>query len=111
MHDEIKKSDWKRFKKVQQDALQRICKRILDEARGLADDQSKTYHERYLAVFQLIREGDKDIATGFDDLSRSRMLNQLAFMVSQDLVDSETIEQFSDDVQQKLKRYEDIYGS
>jgi len=103
MSNEPSKSDWKHFKVIRESALQRLCERILSEVCEIATDDSRTFHERYLAAFKSINDGDKNVAQGFNDLSRSRMIMQLAFMKSQGLLDEAEIAKFTSEVQERLK--------
>jgi hypothetical protein len=48
MHD-IKESDWKTFKPLRRQALERFCGRVLDEVARIGSDQTKNTHERYIA--------------------------------------------------------------
>ena len=71
-------SDWKTFRDVREIALQRFCKRVLEELLPLTEDGSRSHHDRYLAVFRLIQERDAQLAHAFNDPARSRMVVQLA---------------------------------
>jgi len=51
-------SDWKTFRELQQLALERFCKRVLEEVESILKDGSRTHHERYLDVFRLLRKRD-----------------------------------------------------
>jgi regulator of sigma D len=70
MHD-IKESDWKTFKPLREQALERFCQRVLDEVARIGSDQTKSRHERYIAIYQMTRERDKEIEQIFDHLRRS----------------------------------------
>jgi hypothetical protein len=51
-------SDWKLFRDLRDIALERFCKRILNEVHTIVRDGSRTYHERYLDAFRLWRRRD-----------------------------------------------------
>lgn len=74
----IRESEWKVFRRFHAIALERFCERVLSEIGRLASDDSKTHHERYLAVFKLIKQRDKELADAFDSPSRSSAVEQLA---------------------------------
>ena len=95
----IPESDWKEFRKLREVARERLCERILAEVCDLAAAPRKSYHERYLAVFQAIQERDKDIALVFDDARRSTAVLQLRTMVSMGIVDQTELEPFSEQTQ------------
>jgi hypothetical protein len=73
----IPECDWRAFRELQPMALERFCKRTLEEVRTIAGDGSRTHHERYLHVFRLLRKRDDELAQAFDDPRRSRMVGQL----------------------------------
>jgi len=91
----IKESDWKKFKKVRERALQRFSQRILDECQAIIDDDAKTPHERYLDLYRLTRKRDEEIANAFNDFSRSKADMCLRLMRFHELVTDEEISEFS----------------
>ena len=103
MRDEIKESDWKRFKKIQPVALERLSERILGKVAELVADSDKSFHERYLAVYRAIKDGDEDVARGFDKFSRSSAVFQLAVMRGQELVTDEELVEFSEETQESVE--------
>src|SRR3989304_6321015 len=80
MARDVPESDWKRFRELRELALERFCKRVFEELEPLAQNASRTYHERYLDVFHLLKERDPELAQVFDDPRRSHMIEQLAAM-------------------------------
>jgi uncharacterized protein (UPF0262 family) len=95
----IAEPDWKKFRKLREVALQRLCEQILRETVAAATRDDQSSHERYLAVFRLIKERDKDIAFCFNGLSRSRALLQLAGMRRLGLITEGEVAQFSEATQ------------
>ena len=69
---DIKESDWKIFKRVREVALERFCERVLDEIGRIGSDATRSKRQRYVAIYRLVRERDKEINPIFDHLSRSR---------------------------------------
>jgi hypothetical protein len=65
---EIKESDWKLLRKVHKEALERFCKQILAEVKRINSDDAKDYHRRYLDLWELLRQRDKELAVAFNDL-------------------------------------------
>jgi hypothetical protein len=88
----IRESDWKIFRELREVALDRLCRRILDEASELLTDGSRSHHERYRALSILLRDRDEDVARAFDDPRRSRMLAQLAAIHHLGLLNPKEIE-------------------
>jgi hypothetical protein len=102
---DIKESDWKLFKPLRATALERFCERVLDDIARISSDSTKSKHERYLAIYQLVRERNKDIAPIFDYLRRSAAVRQLCAFRSHDLVTEQEIRRFSPEL---VKSVEDI---
>lgn len=94
MPRDIAEPDWKLLRKLKPLALERLCQRILDEI-GVALTDSKSPHERYLAVYSLVQKRDKDVAIAFNDLRRSTALLCLGAMRSLDLISDEEFAGFS----------------
>ena len=63
--------DWKVLRELKPVALDRFCQRTLMEVAALCSDVGRTNHERYLALWKLIRERDDRLSAAFDDLRRS----------------------------------------
>src|SRR5262245_54259793 len=91
---DIKESDWKIFKGLREIALERFCERILDEVARISSDSTKTKHERYLAIYQLLRERNKEIDPIFDYLRRSTAVRQIWAFRSHDLLTEQELRQF-----------------
>lgn len=91
----IPESDWKRFKDVKAAALERFCERVLQECKEVIEDRGHSAHERYVQLFRLIRERDKELAAAFDYHSRSKVLMQLIAMRQLGVVKDEELEGFS----------------
>lgn len=88
-------SDWKIFKRVREAALDRLCRRVLDEIAAISADSNRTAHERYQAVYGLVRDRDRDIAEAFDDLRRSRAWQQLLMMRRLGLLEPDDLAELS----------------
>lgn len=100
----IKESDWKLLsRELRPVALERLCQRILKEATEIAADDSQSFHQRYLAVYQLIEEQDREIAMGFNSNSRSRAEEQLTFWYSRHLLSDDELARFSPELANFVK--------
>src|SRR5215211_5556864 len=95
-------SDWKVFRLLREVALERFCSRILGDLEPIIQDADRTSHDRYLAVYGLLRKRDKEIASAFDSPRRSQMFIQLAVICSHDLLTTEELAQFSEQTQSEL---------
>lgn len=108
MSRDIRESDWKLFRELHPGALRRFCEDVLSEITRIASDTSKTPHERYLEVFQLVRERDRKLAAAFDDKRRSTALSQLALIRSYGLLTDEEVGRFSPEARDAITWHERI---
>lgn len=99
----IAESDWKLFKKVREKALDRYCRRVLEECERICRDETQSSHERYGTLYRHIHARDKDMANAFDDFSRSKAVLCLMLMHKYDLLMEDEIRGFTDEVQQSLE--------
>lgn len=88
-------SDWKIFRELRELALDRFCKRVLEELEPARQDSSRSPHERYLEVFRLLRDRDDELAHAFNDPRRSRMMVQLSAIHAYGLLEPEEFERFT----------------
>ncbi|HEX9581518.1 MAG TPA: hypothetical protein VF970_10475 [Gemmatimonadales bacterium] len=95
MSRDLPESDRKLFRELREVALERLCKRVLDEVQPRLADSSRTYYERYIDIFRLLKERDRDVARGFDDPRRSHMIQQLAAIHRLGLLEPEELARFT----------------
>ncbi len=88
-------ADWRVFRELRDAALERFCRRVLENLDRFRQDDSRFYHERYIALYRWLQDRDDEIAGAFNDPRRSRMLQQLAVIVSLDLLDPDELARFS----------------
>ena len=87
-------SDWKIFRELREVALERFCKRVLEELGPLRLDSSRSHHERYLEVFRLLQNRDEELAHAFNDPRRSKMIVQLAAIYAYGLLEPDELTRF-----------------
>jgi hypothetical protein len=95
MAREIPESDWKLFRQLHPIALERFCERVLADIGQLASETGKRAHERYLAIYQLVRRRDKELADAFNDKRRSTARLQLVIICRHGLLTEEELARFS----------------
>jgi hypothetical protein len=83
---DIKETDWKFLRALHQVALERLCQRILSEANSINARRDKGYHEKYLEIFEVLRQRDKELARAFDGMRRSNAIREIATLRSMDLL-------------------------
>jgi hypothetical protein len=103
MSNGIKESDWKVFRELRSVALERFCQRILDEIQQVSADPNRGAHERYLAVYDLSRRRDREIARAFNDPRRSVAFMQLLSIQSHRLLTEEELDRFSPEFRESLR--------
>jgi len=95
MPRDIPESDWKVFRELRTKALERFCERVLIDVQRLSSDSSKTFHDRYIDVYRLIEQRDRELARAFDAPRRSRAMLELALLVSRGLIEPEELKRFT----------------
>ena len=91
----IPEDDWRRFKELKTVALERFCERVLVECGEVLGDHDRSSHDRYLELFHLMKERDREMAGAFDYHSRSKTVMQLIAMRRLDVVSAEDLQTFS----------------
>ena len=82
----IAEADWKVLRRVHPLALERFCERVLTEIEHVTHISSPSAHQRYLDIFKIIEQRDRQMASIFDDPKRSNALMMLAKMRSEGLL-------------------------
>ena len=95
----ISEADWKHFKQVKADALDKCCQQVLDDVRRGIDNPELSNHAKYLYLYKLMENSDKRIVNIFDYNARSKAMLQLALMKSDGLLEAKQISGFSDELQ------------
>jgi hypothetical protein len=102
---EFPESDWRVFRELREVALDRFCKRVLDEVERLRRDASRSHHERYLDVFRLLRDRDEELARAFNDPRRSRMVWQLAAIHCNGLLEPHELERLTPQTRETIESF------
>ena len=95
MPSELPESDWKVFRELRELALQRFCKRVLDELPRFREGAAGSYHDRYRDAYEWLQERDRELAQAFDDPARSRMRLQLAAIQRLGLLEPDELGRFT----------------
>jgi hypothetical protein len=103
-HD-FPESDWKVFRELREIALDRFCRRVLDEIEPLRLNPSRGHHERYLDVFRFLRKRDEELAFAFNDPRRSQTIVQLAAMHAHDLVAPDELARFTPGTRARVEAF------
>jgi len=95
MLGQISEPDWKIFKPLREKARERFCERVLDEVLRICAETGRSQHERYIEIFSLMKERDKELELAFDHLRRSTALMQLVTFRSLGLVTDDEYMRFN----------------
>ena len=107
---DIHESDWRVFRRFHSIALERFCKRVLEEVRETAACETD-YHDCYRKVYELILNHDKRMAAAFDDPRRSNAFLLLANIIDEELLTAEELKQFSQEAQARIKTISQLRSS
>lgn len=96
---DIRESDWKLWRALSKEALERHCQKILSEVARLEKGEDSA-HARYLKLWQLLRQRDKEIAEVFDNRRRSTACVQMALAVRKRIITRAELERFSEETRE-----------
>ncbi|WP_340105629.1 hypothetical protein [Rhodohalobacter sp. 8-1] len=102
LRNQIKESDWKIFKELRPLALDRYCKRVMEDVEKTIHQSNKDSHTRYIEMYKTVKEGDKKLAQMFDGYSRSKAVEQLLLYYSNDLLTDEEFARLSDETREQI---------
>ena len=94
MSRDIPEGDWKVFREIHRVARERFCERVLSEIASASSASDQGAHERYLKVFEIVRDKDKELGALFDNPRRSSALRQLSMIASAGLVTDAELSSF-----------------
>lgn len=101
---DIRESDWKTLRELKDSALDRFCRKVLDELIRVTTDSALTSHQRYLAVLKLIQERDDELADAFNGFRRSRAIMQLMLWKHHGLLTDEEYARLSEETRERVGR-------
>lgn len=93
----MKESDWKVFKDIKDKAIEKYCTLSLEESQKVISDQKEHVHNRYLLLYKLLQNRDKQMSLLFDGHSRSKAWIQLIAIRREGLVDEALLSNLSDE--------------
>ena len=74
----IAEADWKVLRRIHPLALERYCERVLAEIERVTHNSTQSTHQRYLEIFKIIEQRDREMSSIFNDPKRSNALTMLA---------------------------------
>ena len=97
----MKDSDWKKFKEIKERALEKYCSLILNECEEVVLNKQQHSHERYLYLYNILQNRNKEMALMFDGHSKSRAWLQLIAIRKEGLADEALLDKLSQDFQER----------
>ncbi|MBN8238547.1 hypothetical protein [Marinobacter nauticus] len=97
----MKESDWKKFKVIKERAIERFCTQALDEFGEVISNTDEHVHNRYLLLYKLVQNRDKEMSLIFDDHSRSNAPMQLTAIRAKGLADESLLAELSDEFREQ----------
>jgi hypothetical protein len=92
--------DWKLLRHLAPIALDRYCARVLEDVARITAAPGKTSHERYIKIYKLMRDRDRDLAFAFDDHRRSTAMTKLARIQVLGLLTEDELRGFSEETRE-----------
>ncbi len=102
----IPERDWREFKRVHAELLERFCARVLDEVAATAKAADGTAHERYLRVYTLLEKRDRELGEAFNDFRRSTAEMQLMVLRTMGLLSDRDLDGFSEQTQARVRGFD-----
>jgi hypothetical protein len=96
----MKESDWKIFQRIKERAIELYCGSALEEFGEVIKDEGEHVHNRYLLLYKLVQNSDKQMRLLFDDHSRSKAFLQLLAIRGEGLADEALLSKVSDELLQ-----------
>jgi hypothetical protein len=108
---DIPEADWRVFRRAHAAALGRFSTRVLTEVECLMHDDTRSAHQRYRAIYDLLRVRDREMASLFDSPKRKVAVRMLAQLRGEGLLADEDFASLSSTTQDAVQlRLEDMPG-
>jgi len=108
MSRDFPEPDWKILRELSKVALDRYCGRVLTDIAAISDDASRSRHERYGRIYELVRNRDRALAKIFDGLTRSTAFFHLTMIADLDLLTDEEMSRFSEDTREGIQDWLEV---
>ena len=93
----MKESDWKIFKQIKENAIELFCGQALEEFEEVITNKNEHVHNRYLLLYKLVQNRDKQMQLLFDGNSRSKAPLQLLAIRGEGLADENLLSKLSEE--------------
>jgi protein-tyrosine phosphatase len=103
-----KESDWKKFRNSLDKWRELYLKRKNDEVRVILEDKNLNETEKFWGIVDFQKNESKVLRNCLDGYSRSNMFLHMALMKKYKMICKEDIEEFSEELQEYMKKIERI---
>ncbi|GAB1261006.1 hypothetical protein [Aurantivibrio plasticivorans] len=97
---DITEADWKIFKSIREKAIETYCQRCLAEYQEIID-RNESAHNRYLLMYRIVENLDKQMELIFQNLSRSKAILELIAIRGEGLADEALVSKLSPELQER----------
>ena len=104
----IEESDWKHLRQLTPVLLDRYCRQILLEVERTASKHEEASHPRYLAVYRLIQDRDRELGRMFNDMRRSSAVVHILLLHRNGLFTDDEFAGFSDEIKVGVARMQNL---
>ncbi|HWW71690.1 MAG TPA: hypothetical protein VN089_17245 [Duganella sp.] len=104
----IKESDWKHLRQLKPVLLDRYCRQILSEVERIASKHEEASHPRYLAMYRVVQDRDRELGGMFNDMRRSSAIEQIFLLRRNGVFTDDEFAGFSDDIKDVIARLENL---
>lgn len=105
MSGNIKESDWKQFKVVREQALERYSQQTMDEVQKILWAEGRGSFQKSDEILQLLIARQQERFGVFDSLRRSTALMQLHSFWRMKLITEKDLAAFSAETQEQTQRW------
>lgn len=98
----IEESDWRHLRNLKPVLLDRYCRRILLEVEGLISKHEEAAHPRYLAMYKLIDNRDRELGDMFNDMRRSNAIIRILLLRRNGLFTDEEFAGFGEETKSRI---------
>jgi hypothetical protein len=103
MAGSISEADWKYLQNIKGELLEAICRRINKKTVAIFRSTDKTDYEKYIAVYNHIKDSDDIVAECFNDWRRSTIGQRLISMQRHKLLTEKNLEKLSEKARKFVK--------
>jgi len=83
--------------------IERFCERVLAEIDPMIQVRAQSAHQRYLGIFKIIEQRDREMASIFNDPKRSNALTMLARIRSDGLLAEDEFSSLSQETRSAIE--------